>query len=231
MRNTKLIGLGVPAYISIDCESDGLWGPVFMIGVSVLDMYGNEIENTIFSYKGYENCVKNQWVKDNVIPVINLPEQGVYTQEGEVPLVHIQPATREKMLQAFSLVWLSEWKQLTTIWHMGHVVESGFFHELHSKGYIGDFDAPYTPIEVSAFLKWSGNAPDSVDNYAKRKLKQIDGSTHDPLFDARVTAQVYFDIISKYSMPVNKTDWGPEIDPNFKIKPKRKKVTKIEINK
>lgn len=203
MKNERLMGIGAPAYISIDCESDGLWGEVFMIGVSVLDMYGNEIENTLFSYKGYENDIKNQWVKDNVIPVITLPEPGVHTQEGEVPLIHVQPDTRYKMLQAFSLVWLSEWKSLTTIWHMGHVVESGFFKELHDGGYIGDWDAPYTPVEVSAFLKWTGHAPDSVDNYAEKYGLKIEGSTHDPLFDARVAAKVYFHVVQHNGINYN----------------------------
>lgn len=203
MKNERLMGIGAPAYISIDCESDGLWGEVFMIGVSVLDMYGNEIENTLFSYKGYENDIKNQWVKDNVIPVITLPEPGVHTQEGEVPLIHVQPDTSDKMLQAFSLVWLSEWKSLTTIWHMGHVVESGFFKDLHDRGYIGDWDAPYTPVEVSAFLKWSGHAPDSVDSYAEKYGLKIEGSTHDPLFDARVAAKVYFHVVQHNGINYN----------------------------
>lgn len=208
MEKEKLTGLGVPAYISIDCESDGLWGPVFMIGVSVLDIYGNEIENHILSYKGYESDIKNQWVKDNVIPVITLPEQGVHTTEGEAPIIHNCCASREIMLEAFKQLWMAEWKSLTTIWHMGHVVESGFFKELHDRGYIGDWDAPYVPVEVSAFLKWTGHAPDSVDSYAEKYGLKIEGSTHDPLFDARITAKVYFHIVQHNGINHNPDNWG-----------------------
>lgn len=61
----------------------------------------------------------------------------------------------------------------------GHVVEAYLFRLLVEKEYIGEWDAPYTPIEVSSMLLAAGKNPASVDDYAKENnIKLPSGSTH-----------------------------------------------------
>jgi len=80
---------------------------------------------------------------------------------------------------------------------MGHIVEAHVFRELHRTGAIGEWDAPYTPIEVSELLRSAGYAADSVDGYLETNNLQIPtvvGGTHNPLYDCIVAAEVYFDL-------------------------------------
>ena len=95
------------------------------------------------------------------------------------------------MLKEFSNIYMSK-KNATVIWHMGHIVETHLFRELKRLGLIGDWDAPYVPIEVSALLAVVGEKPDSVDSYVEKyNIKRPNGSTHNPLYDCEVTAKVF----------------------------------------
>ena len=97
----------------------------------------------------------------------------------------------EEMLKNFSEKYLSK-KNATMLWHMGHIVESHLFRELHKFGFIGDWDAPYVPVEVSALLAAAGEKADSVDTYAEKYgIGKPTGSTHNPLYDCEVTARVF----------------------------------------
>ena len=168
-----------PKYISIDAESDGLWGPVFCIAVTIHSYYGRELEHHVFTYNNYTEDIKNEWVRENVLPAIELPGDTDYAR------------SRLGMLSHFADFWLKH-KDLSVMWHMGHIVETGLFRELRELELIGDFDAPYNPIEISSYLRWSGCKDDSVDTYAQLSRLDIKGSTHDPLYDCRVAAAVWF---------------------------------------
>lgn len=179
-------------YISIDCESDGLWGKSFMIAVTTYNEIGEEVNAYLFTYNNYKHDIVNEWVKENVLPAINMPEPGVY---GNTKYMVFH--SRLNMLKSFAATWKANWKNLQTMWHMGHVVEIGLFRELVSLGLIGEFEAPYTPIEIATVLDVKGFDGSSVDNYANMMGIKVEGSTHDPLYDCRVAAKVYFDVINK----------------------------------
>jgi hypothetical protein len=97
------------------------------------------------------------------------------------------------MLLEFSQFYLKH-KDATALWHMGHVVEAFLFRELVRLGFIGQFDAPYTPIDVSNDLRIAGEHADSVDKYAAGYDLVISdyGTTHNPLYDCEVAAKVWF---------------------------------------
>ncbi len=80
---------------------------------------------------------------------------------------------------------------------MGYVVESNLFRLMVRGGHIGEWDAPYVPVEVAEHLRIAGYAADSVDSYmesAGLKKPEVVGGTHNPLYDAMVAASVYFDL-------------------------------------
>lgn len=164
-------------YISIDAETDGLWGNPFAVAATLHDQSGKEIDCFVARI-GNEN-VTNQWVRDNVLPTLDF---------------EVTHTSYEDMLKDFSKFYLAN-KDATTLWHMGHVVEAFLFRECVRLGFIGEWDAPYTPIEVSEVLRQNGFDPSSVDSYAKEKgLKLPAGSTHNPIYDCRIAAAVYFHI-------------------------------------
>jgi hypothetical protein len=106
----------------------------------------------------------------------------------------------EKMLGRFAKFYLQYKEDTETLWHMGHIVESHLFREMHRIGFIGDWDAPYTPIEVSEVLRENNEEPDSVDNYIKKYSVAVNnyGSTHNPLYDCEVAAKAYLHIQQDY---------------------------------
>jgi len=167
--------------ISLDVESNGLWGKPFAIGVAVYDLNGNLLEKKIWKSPIKEKI--NEWVKDNVLPALS-----------NVKDTH---QTYEDMMRDFSKWWLDNKEDSQILWHMGHIVEVFLFRELYNLGFIGEFDAPYTPFELAEILRLKGYEPDLVDEYIKAKdisLPYIEGSTHNPLYDAIAAAEVFFDL-------------------------------------
>ena len=164
-------------YLSIDAETDGLWGNPFAIGMIVYEVAGGKlVKIEEVSWRLPDKVVKNDWVISNVLPTLDFP---------------VTHESYEEMLKDFSDMYMSK-KNATVLWHMGHIVETHLFREMHRLGFIGDWDAPYVPIEVSALLAAAGEKPDSVDTYAEKySIEKPTGSTHNPLYDCEVTAMVF----------------------------------------
>lgn len=162
----------------VDAETDGLWGLPFAVGAVVYNESGVEIAR----YVGRSNVQPtNQWVRENVLPNIqDVPDVGGGT---------------DTLLSDFADFYSSMRDQydVTVLWHMGHVVEAYLFRLLVEKGFIGEWDAPYVPIEVSAYLQQAGYKPDSVDGYmsANGLSAEYDGATHNPLYDCIASYRVW----------------------------------------
>ena len=170
--------------ISLDAETNGLWGQPFAVAFIVYNAEGVELDRATFRCP-IEGDV-NQWVESNVLP-----------EMGAIEMTH---DTYEDMLMAIGEWWLANKEGASVLWHMGHIVEVHLFRELHRVGAIGDWDAPYTPVELSGLLESAGYPADSVDNYVTAKgltLPDYEGGTHNPLYDSAAAAAVYFDLRSK----------------------------------
>ena len=166
--------------LSIDAETDGLWGNPFWIAGIVYNEEGLEVDKVNIAINTPE--IKEDWVKENVIPELTKCKNVVFVD------------SYEKMLEKFAKFYNKYREDSTVLWHMGHIVEAHLFRELHRLELIGDWDAPYTPIEVSEILRQAGEQPDSVDNYIKKYDISVNdyGSTHNPLYDCEVAAKTYF---------------------------------------
>jgi len=170
--------------ISLDAETNGLWGQPFAVAFIVYDAFGVELDRATFRCPIEGDT--NEWVAENVLP-----------QMEDIALTH---SSYEGMLKAIGQWWLSNKEGATVLWHMGHVVEAHLYRELHRTGNIGDWDAPYVPVELSVMLESAGYPADSVDGYISEKglpLPNFKGGTHNPLYDAASAASVYFDLRSK----------------------------------
>ena len=186
--------------MSVDAETDGLWGKSFAIAAIVY--HTDDIILSKFTARVPDSFVSDKWVKDNVLP----------TLENNFPVTH---ETREEMLADFASWYMKMKDNGPVLWHMGHIVEAKLFRELVELKLIGEFDAPYCPIEVSSILESIGYyKSDSVDSYAKENNLKISdyGNTHNPLYDCEVAAKVYLHIYRK-SNPIGTKQHG--FDYNF----------------
>ena len=115
-------------YLSLDVETDGLWGKPLAIGLIIYEVIEEKLRKIEeISWRLPNSVVKNEWVISNVLPTLDFP---------------VTNESYEEMLKDFSEKYMSK-KNATVIWHMGHIVESHLFRELHRLGFIGDWDAPY----------------------------------------------------------------------------------------
>jgi len=175
---------------SFDAETDGLWGKPFAVAAIVQTYYpatdrgidGKRPEKWMITAQFIaclpSNVVENEWVKENVLPAMS-----------DIPTTH---ETYEEMLKSFSEFYLEHKEGSECIAHMGYIVEAHLLREMHRLGFIGDFDAPYPLYDVSGNLQSAGEDATSVDDYAKKHGISVQyGSTHNPLYDCAVAAEVY----------------------------------------
>lgn len=186
--------------MSIDAETDGLWGqPFSLAGILYNSETGEEVDKICFRLPN--EIVTDTWVKENVLQTLNFPITHGHNNFHDqfIELEGRLEKGYKEMLKDFSLWYLKHKDESEILWHMGHIVESHLFREMHRLGLIGDWDAPYCPIEVSAYLEMAGESSDSVDSYAKKHnlaLKDY-GTTHNPLYDCEVAYKVYRHITKK----------------------------------
>ena len=154
---------------SVDAETNGLWGQIFAIGACVGDK--------IF----YERCPidgnVNTFVQENIIPVLkNMPETC---------------ANEDELLKKFAQFYMENKEGANVVTHVGFPVETGLFHKLHEKNFIGDWDAPFPIYDISTMLLMVGENPTEQEEFKQKVGIEVDGNSHDPLYDARVTARIF----------------------------------------
>lgn len=157
--------------ISVDCESNGLYGPVFAIGAIMSQ--GTQVD----SFHGMYHLPEDQivpWVKANVLPT--LQDIKVYPDETTLYMSFVEWYNRNK-------------SEATIIGHVIHPVETGFFRTLVEKGYLGVWDGPFPFIDVASVLHVKGYDPTSVDRYLYPEGAP-DGA-HNPTVDAIRASQAY----------------------------------------
>lgn len=171
---------------SFDAETNGLWGQAFAIGALVYDENGTEIARFV-------GRLPNEVVTDG---------WWLSTEEGEtltrfekvrraIPVTH---DTYYDLLVSFATFYLANKKDADIIVHMGYIVEARILRDMHDRGFIGDWGGPYPLYDVSGNLQAAGEDPTSVDKFAQKHdivVGEFAGGTHNPLYDAAVTAAVY----------------------------------------
>lgn len=162
--------------LSIDAETNGLWGKAFAIGAILYGSDGREAARFIGRCPIKESV--DPWVEENVLPQL----------EG----VPVEYSSYEELLRAF-MAWRAAHKDgATELVHMGVPVEARLFLDAHRMGIIGDWDGPYPLVDVSALPEIG----DSVDGYnaahgISPDSAEFDGGTHSPLYDAAAAAVAY----------------------------------------
>lgn len=163
--------------LSIDAESNGLWGQAFSVAGIVYDEHGREIDRFVGRCPIEEEV--SQWVQENVLPQM--------TQIAE------DYASYHDLLQAF-FAWRAPYKEekVQELVHMGCPVEARLYLDAHTMGIIGDWDGPYPLLDVAAIPEIG----DSVDSYnaihgISPNPNEFTGGTHNPLYDSAAAYAAY----------------------------------------
>lgn len=166
--------------LSIDAETDGLWGDPFAVA-AIVYVNGREVARCVGRLPNEQ--VGSHWVQTNVLPALG-------PSDGDCPITH---EYYSDLLNDFANFYMKHKEGAEVIAHMGYIVEAHLFRELKHMGYIGEWDAPFPLYDVSGNLQAAGYDPTSVDAYAKQHNLAVSnyGSTHNPLYDAEVAGQVY----------------------------------------
>lgn len=163
--------------LSIDAETNGLWGKAFAIGVV---LYENEREIKTFVGRCPIEEPVNEWVAENVLP--------------QIKLIPVNYNSYKAMLEAFVDFYMQHKRDADIIVHMGLPVEAKLFLDAHKYGYLGDWAAPYPLIDISA-IKEIGTSVDTYNEKNGIKVPADNGGTHNLLYDCRAAALAYHHII------------------------------------
>lgn len=169
---------------SFDAETNGLWGTAFAISAAVYE--DGKLFDSFTAYLGPDG-VTDDWVQDNVLPKLDGLKQ---THDSY-----------EEMLADFSRFYMEHKKDADIIAHMGLPVEGKVLLDMHSKGFIGDWDGPFPFLDVASVLKAKGFDPTSVDKYNERfgllaGRSEAEGlATHHPLYDSIAAAVAYMHLM------------------------------------
>lgn len=167
--------------MSLDVESNGLWGNPISIGFTLE-------ENGVVKTKKEacyidEQAEYDEWITENVVNPLRKNKE----------VIHFK--SYQGLLGWFAKEYLKAKAQnYNVLYHMGHIVESNLFKELKNNNFIGEWDAPYIPIELSMLLELKGFKADSVDALVEQGLieKPNKSKPHQALYDAEVAGRAYW---------------------------------------
>jgi hypothetical protein len=176
-RKTQGRYLGVDAFISLDCESNGLHGQIFA-AAAVLYINGREAES--WGRRCAIDGDVDPWVRDNVLPTLDEP----YLSRAVSPAVIAHDWRR--------FFERHGGRDTPVVTHIPWPVEARFLWSAHQRT---PFSGPYPLIDVASMLHGLGLDPTSVDGYLKvARIARPDGSPHHPLYDARAAGLAYLDL-------------------------------------
>lgn len=161
--------------LSLDAETNGLYGQAFAIGAILMDKEtGKEEKRFLSRCPIFEEI--DPFVRDNVLP--------------QMESIKITDATDTRMLFAFIEFFKKHKQNADVIVHMGVPVEAKLFIDAVELEFMGPFDGPYPLVDIAAYPEiW-----DSVDGYNKKHgivVPDCQGGTHNPLYDCYAAALAY----------------------------------------
>jgi hypothetical protein len=136
---------------SFDAETNGLWGKAFAIAALV---YEDGVETARFIGRCPLDGEPTEFVREQVLPQMESIEES--------------HDSYETLLADFARFYQANKNEADIVVHMGVPVESRLLFDMHTLGFIGDWDGPYPLIDIAGCLKQAGEDPTSVDSYAAK---------------------------------------------------------------
>lgn len=161
--------------LSLDAETNGLYGDAFSIGAILMDKEtGKEEKRFLARCPIFEEI--DPFVRDNVLPQME-------------SIITTNP-TDTSMLADFIDFFQENKENADVIVHMGCPVEAKLFIDAVDMGFMGPFDGPYPLVDIATYQEiW-----DKVDSYNKKHgivVPDCQGGTHNPLYDCYAAALAY----------------------------------------
>lgn len=166
---------------SFDAETDGLYGPVWAIGAVVYDLDddGDGVVDSFAAQIDPGEFVTDQWVRDNIVPVVDLPCCG----------------SREELLDAFWEFWLRYRNDARCLADFGAPVEAGLFRACVERDPVNrTWLGPYPMHELGTALLLAGEDVD-VDRREYAEAPHL--IQHDPVDDAVAAALCWRKAVSR----------------------------------
>lgn len=168
-------------YLFVDAETDGLYGKFVSIAMVVADHAGNELEHIYIGLSNPEKHIKENWVRENVLPILGEYEE--YEDE-------------HSLLEAAWSFWRAYAPNSYIIADVMHPVESRLFTlcvEQDVEHRV--FQGPFPMLDLASMLYTVGINPLE----AREKMVQPldEGKQHSALYDARMAMAIW----KKYILP------------------------------
>lgn len=173
--------------LSIDAETNGLYGQIFAIGAIYKDTETKEEIRYVKKVSIVEEVAP--WVLENVIPNLEgiepINEDVVNFDGPEVLLLH-------DFIKFYNECKEKAEGELLVIGHMVCPVEANIFIKARKYKLMEDFDGPYPLHDVASMLLIKRENPTSVDRYVEKyNLEKTEGNAHNPLFDCEQTLKAF----------------------------------------
>ncbi len=157
----------------IDAETDGLYGTILTVGIYVMSEQGHELERAYWGLKSENMKVSNQWVKENVLPIL-----GEYEEcEDENELL-------EKVWQC----WERHREDAYAVADVQYPVECRVFEKCVQKDPENRmWKAPFPILDVSSVLWTKGIDPLKERT---RLLDNVQRKQHNAFDDVMISAEL-----------------------------------------
>lgn len=175
--------------LSIDCETNGLYGQIFAIGAIYKDSDGYELKYQ--ARVSIEDEV-NSWVQENVIP--NIKDIELLDKTVDDDAIGMEKLLLKDFKKFYDRIKAITENELIVIGHMICPVEANLFIKMRKYGLMEDFDGPYPFIDVASMMFMiEDEDPTSIDKYIERWNLKTPSSLnpHHPLYDAKATLTVF----------------------------------------
>lgn len=157
-----------------DVESDGLYGEGFAYGAVVFTADGLEVDAC---QMGCLDSIEDEWVRKNCLPYLET-----------IP----KAKNRQQVRQSFWQFYM-KWKDHCHIFVDVAYPVDAYFLRLCAQENNGVWDAPFPLLDVASVMFACGEDP-LTDGAA---YTGITGDAHQPLYDARVSAQKLLRLIQE----------------------------------
>ena len=179
--------------LSIDCETNGLYGQIFAIGAIYKDLKIGE--EAIYQARVSIEDEVNSWVQENVIP--NIKDIELLDKTVDDDTIGMEKLLLKDFKKFYDEMKKISENELIVIGHMICPVEANLFVKMRKYGLMEDFEGPYPFIDVASMMFMiEDEDPTSVDKYIERwSLKTpLSSRTHHPLYDAKAALTVFKDL-------------------------------------
>ena len=179
--------------LSIDCETNGLYGQIFAIGAIYKDLKTKE--EIIYQARVSIEDEVNSWVQENVIQ--NIKDIELLDKTVDDDAIGMEKLLLKDFKKFYDRIKAITENELIVIGHMICPVEANLFIKMRKYGLMEDFEGPYPFIDVASMLFMIEDEDQtSVDKYIEKwSLKTpLSLNPHNPLYDAKAALTVFRDL-------------------------------------